>query len=78
MFLGPQMFWALHEVILVPSPFPPPPPLPRHPKRLKSENGSESDPGPKHIMMPANINSIVVLFSTLSRKLLDKGINDGV
>ena len=70
------MFWAPHEVILVPSPSPPP--SPRHPKRLKSENGSESDPGPKHIMMPANINSIVVLFSTLSRKLLDKGINDGV
>ena len=72
MFLGPQMFWAPHEVILVPSPFPPPPCPP------KSGNGSKSDPGPKHIMMPANINSIVVLFSTLSRKLLDKGINDGV
>ena len=66
------MFWAPREVILVPSPFP------RHPKRLKSENGSESNPGPKHIIMPANINSIVVLFSTLSRKLLDKGINDGI
>ena len=70
------MFWAPHDVILVPSP--PLPLPPRHPKRLKSENGSESDPGPKHIMMPANINSIVALFSTLSRKLLNKGINDGV